>query len=358
MLDVSASMLAEDDAPSRLQRMRRDVRDLLAALPGSRAALVAVAGRGYVLTPLTADHDALALFLEELGPEMVSQGGTELGDGITRALQLLGTGGARGDRALLVLSDGESWDDDASVRAATAARQAGVVTVVVGYGTTRGATIPLRDARGTQAKRDADGRVVITRADPARLSSIARAADGTFVAATVPNHVPAIRGALQSLRRSERVRRAAAEPIPRFQWFLWPAFALLLVDALVPLALRRSTSAPGAATQRTTSLAAAALLAVVLATGIEAQGTTPRARTDSLAGTRESAALLRAGRAAQAIRSYRAALAGGDRSPRAWYNLGTALVAADSTVAATEALERAAQGATDPELRYRTLYNL
>lgn len=368
VLDVSASMLAEDDPPSRLERMRRDVRDLLAALPGSRAALVVVAGKGYVLTPLTGDHDALALFLDELSPDMVSQGGTALSDGIRRALQVLGDGGARGDRAIVVFSDGESWDDDGAVKAAGDAKDAGVVLVTVGYGTTRGATIPLRDGRGTQAKRDGDGNVVITRADPERLAELARAGDGTFVPATIANHVPAVRGALASLRRSERVRRAAAEPIQRFTWFLWPAFVCLVLDALLPLATRRRRDDPVAAVDATrraaSSLAAAALLGVVLVPSLDAQGTQPGTGTPSSApatggggGEPDAFEYFRLRRWNAAIAAYRRALAV-DRSPRAYYNLGTALVAADSFPAAADALERAVQGSTDAELRFRALYNL
>jgi Ca-activated chloride channel family protein len=368
VLDVSASMLAEDDPPSRLERMRRDVRDLLAALPGSRAALVVVAGKGYVLTPLTGDHDALALFLDELSPDMVSQGGTALGDGIRRALQVLGDGGARGDRALVVFSDGESWDDDGATTAAAEAKAAGVVLVTVGYGTTRGSTIPLRDGRGTQAKRDGDGNVVITRADPERLAELARAGDGTFVPATIANHVPAVRGALGALRRSERVRRAAAEPIQRFTWFLWPAFACLVLDALLPFTQRRRrevTTSDAAGTTRGpgSSLAAAALVGVVLVHSLPAQQSPPPGRGappasgSNVGGEGDAYRYFKLRRWNAAVAAYRRALTI-DRSPRAYYNLGTALVAADSLPAAADALERAVQGSTDPDLRFRALYNL
>ena len=111
----------------------------------------------------------------------------------------------------------------------------------------------------------------------------------------------------------------------------------------------------------------AALLLVLLARGGDAQGEPTRrpagqgAAADSLAGAadaRDAIALFRAKRWPEAVRAYRRAIAQGDRSPRAYYNLGTALIAGDSLAGGSDALERALQGTTDDELRYRALYNL
>ena len=77
-------MLAQDEGSSRLDRMKGDVRRLLVTMPSARVALLIVAGRSYILTPLTADHDALELFLDGLDPGMVSQGGTALASGVAQ----------------------------------------------------------------------------------------------------------------------------------------------------------------------------------------------------------------------------------------------------------------------------------
>jgi Ca-activated chloride channel family protein len=82
-IDASLSMLAPDDRPSRLERAKQEVRRLRALAPGDRAALVAFAGRSYILTPLTTDGGALNLFLDNLDPSVVGQAGSS----IARALR-------------------------------------------------------------------------------------------------------------------------------------------------------------------------------------------------------------------------------------------------------------------------------
>jgi Ca-activated chloride channel family protein len=74
-LDVSLSMLAEDERPSRLERMKQEVRRMRAIAPGDRVALIAFAGRIFVLTPLTRDDGAVELVLENVDPTVVGVAG-------------------------------------------------------------------------------------------------------------------------------------------------------------------------------------------------------------------------------------------------------------------------------------------
>ncbi len=339
VLDVSASMLAMDEGSSRLDRMKSDVRRLLATLPGARLALLVVAGRSYILTPLTADHDALELFLDGLDPGMVSQGGTALAQGLTQATQLLGASSDGGDRALVVMSDGETWDDQETVlAAATAAHDARVVVVTVGYGTPAGATIPVAGGM----KRDADGQPVVTHAMPATLQAIASAAEGVYVDGAAADRPGRVRSALRRLRQTERVYNAGSSPIQRYALFLWPGFVLLLLDALLADRVRRARPARAAAV-------VALVAALVLPVAVQGQGGR---------GNAEALELFRARRFGESVRALQAQMSSGDRSVRTLYNLGTALLAADSVASATETLERVVTIAPDAELRFRALFNL
>jgi Ca-activated chloride channel homolog len=339
VLDVSASMLAMDEGASRLDRMKGDVRRLLATMPAARVALLVVAGRSYVLTPLTADHDALELFLDGLDPGMVSQGGTSLATGIAQATQLLGVSQDGGDRALVLMSDGETWDDQGEIAtAAQGARESRIAVVTVGYGTAAGATIPVG---GGGVKRDADGRAVITKASAATLEGIARIADGVFIDAIAADRPGRIRSALRRLRQTERVYNAGTSPIQRYSLFLWPAFALLLFDALLA---DRSRRAPPV----TVALMMVCLVAAPLAPlSAQSSGDTP-----------DAMALFRMHRFNESAQALRQRMADGDRSLRSLYNLGTALLEADSTAAATDLLDRVVTIAPDADLRYRALFNL
>lgn len=339
VLDVSASMLATDESGSRLEQMKSDVRRLLATMTAARVAIVVVAGKSYVLTPLTADHDALTLFLDGLDPGMVSQGGTALAVGIAQAGQLLGSAAPAGDRAIVVMSDGETWDEpDEIASAVKAARDAHLSIVTVGYGTPAGANIPMP---GGGVKRDADGAAVITHANPVTLQTIARGADGVFVDAVSADRPGRVRSALRRLRETERTYNAGVSPVQRYQWFLWPAFLLLLADAL--LADRRWPRLWRART------AAVLLIAAAGAPGLSAQERDARA---------DPVALFRQRKFAESAASLRQRLRNGDRSARSMYNLGTALLEADSIGAATELLDRVVTIAPDTELRFRALFNL
>src|SRR5690606_29944170 len=117
--DISKSMLVPDVEPNRLERSRLFARRMLRELPGDRFGLVVFAGRAYILSPLTSDHSALELYLDALDPEMVSQGGSSLAAAIAQATDLVrGSETGAGDRAVVLLSDGEALEDAGGVEAA------------------------------------------------------------------------------------------------------------------------------------------------------------------------------------------------------------------------------------------------
>ena len=341
VLDVSASMLARDEGEaSRLDRVKSDVRRLLATMPAARVTLIVVAGRAYLLTPLTADHDALGLFLDGLDPGMVSQGGTAIADGLRQATQILGASQDGGDRAVVVMSDGETWDDAGAIDAAAkAARDARLAVVLVGYGSAQGATIPVS---GGGVKRDADGSPVITRANAEVLRTIARVTEGVYVDPATADRPGRVRAALRRLRQTERVLNAGTSPVQRYAIFLWPAFALLLIDALLSEVTRRTRPA----------VIMALLGCVTLAMPMRADAQQPDlAKADGMA-------LFKQRRFNESVRAFRERARHGDGSLRNQYNLATALLEADSMTAATELLDRVVTIAPDADLRYRALFNL
>ena len=109
-LDASLSMEAQDERPSRLERMKDEVRRLRAMSSGDRIGLLAFAGRSYVLSPLTVDEGALDLFLDNLDPTIVGQAGSSLARAIKQGVDLLSLTNSGADRALVVMSDGEAFE--------------------------------------------------------------------------------------------------------------------------------------------------------------------------------------------------------------------------------------------------------
>lgn len=338
-LDASLSMMAPDERPNRLERMKQEVRRLRAQSRGDRFALLAFAGRSYILTPLTIDDGALELFLDNLDPSIVGQAGSSLSRTIIQGTELLQASRHAGDRALIVMSDGEAFEEESEIlEAARRARQAGISLVTVGFGTTRGSTIPIRENGRLTEKRDEAGEIVITRYQPDILRATAEAAGGTFIAAEETDKASRVRQAIESLQASGSTVQVGRTGTPRFQLFLLPAVLLLLIDLW--RTERRGRRAPSAAAATT----AATLLAM---------------QACALPGalSRQAAADYDAGRFGRAARAYREVIDGGDRRPEMLYNLGTALVGADSFATAVEPLERAGQS-EEGELHYRALFNL
>ena len=344
-LDVSLSMLAEDERPSRLERMKQEVRRFRASAPGDRVALLAFAGRSYILAPLTSDDGALELFLENLDPTIGGQAGSAIAPPLRQGIDLLSVSQGGADRALVILSDGEAFDDRAeALKLAAEAKEKGILVVTVGFGTPGGAPIPLLETGGTEVKRDEEGQIVTTRYDETLLAEIARTAGGEFVPAEATDKGTRVRRALaqlESVRREEEQR--LTRPL-RYQWFVGAALLLLLLDVYIMDGGRFRRRAPRPA----------ALMALAGLVGGLAFAPVSLAAQNPL---RDAIRDHQAGRLLPAIRAYRAIVADGDRRPIVMYDLGTALLAADSLDAAVDALERAAF-ATEPELRARSLYNL
>jgi Ca-activated chloride channel family protein len=183
--------------------------------------------------------------------------------------------------------------------------------------------------------------VVITHYQPTLLQAAAAAGGGTFIPAEASDKATRIKAALSKLRTGARSTQTGDTQTPRFQFFLLPAILLLWLDTvLVGRRARRRRRAASAET----AVAAGLLMAFVV------QGCAPaRESIDGVAAYnakdyRKAATLL-----AQNVQQ-------GDRTPGALYNYGTALLAADSTAAAAEVLDKAAEKA-DPEIQYRARFN-
>src|SRR2546430_3917693 len=201
-MDISRSMLAEDASPSRLGRALREARRLVQDLDGDRVGLLAFAGSSYILSPLSIDGSALALYLDALDPEVASQGGTGLAGALRQGGELLRASSDLADRVLVVFTDGEAHDTLAVVtEQAQRLHAAGIKLILVAEGGRTPSRIPMRDEHGALLtyQRDEDGRVIQTSRRDDILGAVADAAQGTLVAADLPDQAGARRGPLAPL---------------------------------------------------------------------------------------------------------------------------------------------------------------
>ena len=161
-LDISNSMMAEDIQPNRLERSKRIVTNLINELGSDRISLVVFAGSSYVQMPLTNDYSAVKLFLDQIDCSLISAQGTAIGDAINKAMETFGYGDPDREwvknqgRAIIVISDGENFEDDAEAAARSAAGE-GVHICTIGMGLPEGTPIPEYRGGIKSYKRDREG---------------------------------------------------------------------------------------------------------------------------------------------------------------------------------------------------------
>ncbi|GIZ07811.1 VWA domain-containing protein [Flavobacterium sp. UMI-01] len=238
-MDVSKSMLAEDIAPSRLEKSKQLVSQIISQLGNDRIGIVAYAGSAFPVLPITTDYGVAKMFLQTMSPDMVSSKGTSLDE----AIQLSATyfdEKSKTSKLLILISDGEDHSDGA-LAAAEEANKQGMRIITIGVGTEKGATIPLKRNGVIEGyQRDKEGEVVVTKLNPQSLETIAKATKGSYVNGNNTKEVMEyIKNTLDTIQKTEFEATQMAEFQSQFQWFLGFAFVLLFVDVFL---LERKTS--------------------------------------------------------------------------------------------------------------------
>ncbi len=229
-LDISQSMLAEDLAPSRLDRAKVFAQNLVKSLPGQRIGLIFFAGNAYLQMPLSTDGAAAISFLKTASPDMVSEQGTEIAAVLKLAEKSFDPKMAAG-KAIVLLTDGETHDENA-LELAEDLREKGISTFAVGVGTAAGAPIPVGISfEGTAYKRGNDGEVVISKLNEKLIRDLAKSGGGSaFFLENENGAVAGLRESLDKLEKREVEARSVTDFETYFQWFLGAAILFLVLE--------------------------------------------------------------------------------------------------------------------------------
>ncbi len=226
-MDLSKSMLAEDIKPNRLERAKLVVESLLDNLQGESVGLVVFAGTAFLQSPMSPDYQILRGFLKELNPDFIPQGGTNYDAMLEMALDSFRQSDGEADRFLIVISDGESLDQEWTSHV-EALNEQNVQAVCLGFGTSDGGLIP--DGTGSYHK-DNNGAVVLTKLESGTLQSLADKTGGVYREANVWVDLAAlIEETVKRGKTGETGSTSQSMRIERYQLFLAPGLFLILVS--------------------------------------------------------------------------------------------------------------------------------
>ena len=237
-IDVSKSMLAEDVAPSRIEKSKQIVSQIINSLGTDRIGIIGYAGSAYPVLPITTDYSVAKMYLQNMNTDMVSSQGTAISDAIHLASTYFDD--PQTSKLIILLSDGEDHGEG-SQEAADEAKKKGIKLITVGIGTEKGGPIPLKvNGRVESYKKDNQGETVITKLYPDALKTIADRTKGGYVYGGSSREVTDyIKNALDHIEKTEFESKEVALYESQFQWFLGAAFVLLFLEIFL---LERKTS--------------------------------------------------------------------------------------------------------------------
>lgn len=232
-IDTSYSMLAEDVKPNRLRQAKYEIMRLIDSLEGDRVAILAFSGKSFVQCPLTSDYGAAKTLLETIDSGIIPVPGTNIGEAINGAMQLLAKGSAAGGQSQMIIlfTDGENLEGD-PVRTAKSAAERDIRIFTVGIGTSSGEIIPIRNEEGTleDYKKDRQGNVVKTALDEKTLNDISRVSGGTYLRSVNGEvDIQAIIEQLGTMHKADIHERKISRLKERYQIPLGASLAFLLI---------------------------------------------------------------------------------------------------------------------------------
>jgi len=233
-IDVSTSMNAEDVKPSRLEKAKFEISQMIRQLKGDRVALIVFAGSSHMYLPLTTDYEAARLFLDKIDTQMIPTQGTALSSALQTGLSAFTEDDSK-YKVLLLVTDGEDHEGQAIDLAKQAASR-GMIIHTVGVGTASGSLIPVVDKQGIRDyKRDGSGKLITSVINEAILNDIANAGNGTYVKFdNKPANFRGIMTAIDSMEKRTLKSHIYSEYEDRYQSFAILSMGLMVVGMLIP----------------------------------------------------------------------------------------------------------------------------
>ncbi|MFT5761063.1 MAG: Ca-activated chloride channel family protein [Polaribacter sp.] len=228
-LDVSKSMLAEDIAPNRLEKAKQIISKIIDKLGSDRVGIIIYAGNSYPLLPITTDHAAAKMFLQNANPDLVSSQGTAINEALNLAKTYYNND-EQTNRFLIIISDGEDHQEDTKQVTQNMSKE-GIKVYTIGVGTEKGGPIPIKVNGSLIGYKKYKGETVITKREPDVLEAIANSASGRYIDGNkTEKPVDFIEELITNAQKSEFETKQFSDYKDQFQWFIGIGIFFLLVD--------------------------------------------------------------------------------------------------------------------------------
>lgn len=356
-LDISNSMLAEDVVPSRLDKSKMLVENLVDNFTNDKIGLIVFAGDAFVQLPITSDYVSAKMFLQNITPGLIQTQGTNIADAIDLASKSFTQQNNVG-RAIVVITDGENHEPGAT-DAAAAAKKKGINVFILGIGNTTGAPIPMGD--GGYLK-DHSGNTVMTALNENMCKELAQAGSGQYI--HVDNTSDAektLNDDLTKLQKGDTSSVIYSEYDEQFQAVGILVILLLIIEICIlevknPLLRNvmffgKAFSMGKAAKSSQLGKTSILLLLFIVNSGLAF------AQNDRTF-IRQGNKLYRSQKWAQAETQYRKAISKNAKNTQALYNLGCALMMQQKDSMAMVQYQHAAQEETNVLRRSKSYHNM
>ena len=235
-IDVSASMLAKDLKPNRLDALKKVAAQFIKGRPNDRIGIVEYAGESYTKTPITSDKNIVLSSLNDIRYNTIIEGGTAIGMGLATSVNRLKDSKAK-SKVIILLTDGVNNSGSINPKIASElAVEFGIKTYTIGLGTNGMALSPIRIKQNGQFQY---GRVKVE-IDEELLKEIAEVTGGKYFRATNNKKLAEIYSEINKLEKTEIEEFKFYNYEEKFRWFVWIAGILLLLELLLRITIFRS----------------------------------------------------------------------------------------------------------------------
>lgn len=240
LVDLSESMNADDIKPSRLEKVKFEMKKIIDNFSSDRIGIIMFSGEAFMQCPLTYDRDALNLFTETLNTDLVPRTGTDFGPALELSLSKLNDENAQSleisSKVIILISDGEDFGDNTN-ESLDNIIESNIKLFTVGVGSEKGSKILLRNGK---YKKDKDGGEVITKLKPTSLKETARDTGGKyFEISNINNQTDELITEINSIKGDIIESKTIDVTVNKYFYFLFTALLLMIIDFSIKLKIIR-----------------------------------------------------------------------------------------------------------------------